>query len=54
MRSQPDTAPSFSSRGEFVSRLGDVEFWRPYLSEALERHGLGAACLLYTSDAADE
>jgi hygromycin-B 7''-O-kinase len=32
--------PTFSSLQEHVSRLGDCEFWQPYLAEILERHHL--------------
>jgi aminoglycoside phosphotransferase len=32
--------PTFSSLQEHVSRLGDIEFWQPYLAEILERHHL--------------
>ena len=32
--------PTFASIQEFASRLGDVDFWWPYLAEVLERHGL--------------
>lgn len=35
--------PRFSSIQEHVSHLRDVEFWRPYVSEILERHDLTAA-----------
>jgi hypothetical protein len=35
--------PGFSSIPEYVSRLGDVGFWRPYVAEILERHDLGGA-----------
>lgn len=31
--------PTFASRQEYVSRLGDVGFWQPYVAEALRRHG---------------
>lgn len=33
-------APTFSSIQEFVSRLGDVGFWWPYIAEILDRHDL--------------
>ncbi len=32
--------PTFASLQEHVSRLGDIEFWQPYLAEVLERHHL--------------
>src|SRR4030081_669053 len=32
--------PTFTSLQEHVSRLGDLEFWQPYLAEILERHHL--------------
>jgi len=32
--------PSFASAREHLAHLGDVEFWRPYISEALGRHDL--------------
>ena len=32
--------PAFTSAQEFVARLGDAGFWRPYVREALGRHGL--------------
>ncbi len=35
--------PTFASRQDFVSRLGDVGFWWPYLAGILERHGLADA-----------
>lgn len=30
----------FASRKHFVARIGDVEFWAPYVAEILERHEL--------------
>lgn len=35
--------PTFASLHEFRSRLGDVGFWRPYVTEILERHDLADA-----------
>ena len=35
--------PTFASAQEHVSRLGDVGFWWPYVSEILERHDLADA-----------
>lgn len=35
--------PAFASLPEHVLRLGDVGFWRPYVAEILERHGLAGA-----------
>ena len=35
--------PSFESTHQYLSRLGDIGFWRPYVSEILKRHGLGDA-----------
>jgi hygromycin-B 7''-O-kinase len=35
--------PTFASRQDFISRLGDVGFWWPYLTRALERHELADA-----------
>jgi hygromycin-B 7''-O-kinase len=35
--------PTFASIQEHVSRLGDLDFWRPYVSQVLERHGLAGA-----------
>jgi hypothetical protein len=32
--------PTFASLQEHVSRLGDIEFWQPYLVEIAERHRL--------------
>ncbi len=32
--------PAFPSTQDFVARLGDAGFWRPYLREVLGRHGL--------------
>lgn len=32
--------PTFASIREHISRLADANFWRPYVSEILERHGL--------------
>jgi aminoglycoside phosphotransferase (APT) family kinase protein len=32
--------PTFASLQEHVSRLGDIEFWQPYIAEILERHHL--------------
>jgi len=32
--------PTFASLQDHVSRVSDVEFWHPYVSEILERHGL--------------
>ena len=37
------TPPTFASRPEHVSRLGDVEFWWSYIAEILERHDLADA-----------
>ncbi len=34
--------PRFASIQEYVSRLGDVGFWWPYVAEILERHDLAA------------
>ena len=34
------TPPKFASLQEHVSRLGDIEFWQPYIAEILERHHL--------------
>jgi hypothetical protein len=35
------TPPTFESIEEHVSRLGDIDFWGPYVAEVLERHNLG-------------
>jgi len=35
--------PTFASIREYVSRLGDVAFWWPYVTEILERHDLSDA-----------
>jgi hypothetical protein len=35
--------PTFASLQEHVSRLGDIEFWQPYLAEILKRHNLNDA-----------
>jgi hypothetical protein len=35
--------PTFASIQEYVSRLGDVGFWWPYVAEILERHDLADA-----------
>jgi hygromycin-B 7''-O-kinase len=32
--------PVFESMEAYVARRGDVGFWRPYLADVLERHGL--------------
>ena len=32
--------PAFPSIRDYVSRLGDIGYWRPYLAEALGRHDL--------------
>ena len=32
--------PTFASQQERRARIGDVDFWWPYLAEILERHGL--------------
>ncbi|MGF1472524.1 MAG: phosphotransferase family protein [Rubrobacteraceae bacterium] len=34
------TPPTFAALREFVSRLGDVGFWWPYVVEILQRHDL--------------
>jgi hypothetical protein len=36
-------APGFASIQDYVSRLGDVDFWWPHIAEILERHGLADA-----------
>ena len=35
--------PTFASQQERLARIGDVDFWCPYLAEILERHGLTEA-----------
>jgi len=40
--SAPSAPPAFNSLAEFRSRLVDVTFWRPYVSEVLQRHMLDA------------
>lgn len=35
--------PTFASIQEHVSRLGDVDFWWPYVAEILDRHDLSDA-----------
>jgi len=35
-------APVFASKQEYLERLEDVDFWWPYVAEALRRHGLDA------------
>jgi hypothetical protein len=35
--------PAFASIEEHVSRLGDIDFWGPYLAEILRRHDLADA-----------
>jgi hypothetical protein len=35
--------PTFASNQEYTSRLGDVGYWWPYVSEILKRHGLAEA-----------
>ncbi len=35
--------PTVASIRQHISRLGDVDFWGPYVTEALERHDLAAA-----------
>jgi aminoglycoside phosphotransferase (APT) family kinase protein len=35
--------PALTSLQEHIARRGDVDFWRPYLTEILERHGLTRA-----------
>ncbi len=37
--------PAFTSVREHVSRLGDADFWRPYVIEILKRHDLAEAGL---------
>ena len=38
---RPMTAlPAFRSLRDYVSRIGNVDFWRPYVEEILGRHGL--------------
>ena len=37
--------PTFASLHEYGARLDDVTFWWPYVTEVLERHGLGDAGL---------
>jgi len=32
--------PTFASLQEHLSRLGDIDFWQPYIAEILERHHL--------------
>ena len=32
--------PDFKSPQDFVARIGDIEFWAPYVTEVLERHDL--------------
>jgi hygromycin-B 7''-O-kinase len=40
----PVTAPpTFASLPEYISRVDDVEFWRPYVTEILGRHDLAEA-----------
>jgi hygromycin-B 7''-O-kinase len=34
------TPPTFTTLEEHVSRMGDVDFWQPYVAEALKRHDL--------------
>lgn len=38
-------APTFTALQEYLSHLGDVGFWRPYLDAILERHELAGAGL---------
>jgi hypothetical protein len=33
--------PAFASIQEYTARLGDIDFWWPYVAEILERHELG-------------
>ena len=35
--------PTFASIDEYVSRLGDIVFWGPHVTEILERHDLAGA-----------
>lgn len=35
--------PRFASPREYAARRGDVELWRPWVTEILDRHGLGPA-----------
>ncbi|NNG02591.1 MAG: hypothetical protein HKM95_00625 [Inquilinus sp.] len=35
--------PTFASIQEYVSRLGDVGSWGPYVAEILDRHDLGGS-----------
>lgn len=37
------TPPEFASLREYVSRLGDVDFWWPHVAEVLKRHDLADA-----------
>ena len=32
--------PDISSPQDFVARLGDADYWAPYFTEVLKRHGL--------------
>lgn len=31
-------SPRFTSLQDYISRLSDVDFWRPYVNEILKRH----------------
>jgi hygromycin-B 7''-O-kinase len=39
-RSDQLSPPGFASQQDFISRLGNVRFWRPYLRQILRRHEL--------------
>src|SRR5438552_10191915 len=39
----PRTPPTFAFSQEYRSRLGDVDFWWPYVAEIVKRHGLTGA-----------
>lgn len=39
------TPPVFGTIDEYGSRLGDVDFWSPYVTDVLDRHGLRTADL---------
>ncbi len=36
-------APTFASMQDYVLRLGDIDFWGPYVAEIVERHDLADA-----------
>ncbi|WP_299400147.1 phosphotransferase family protein [Pelagibius sp.] len=36
----PNAPPRFAARQDYVDRIGDLEYWGPFIAEILARHGL--------------